>query len=121
MIKQLNFVGLVVEDLDNAVDFFTKKLGLTVNSKMMEAGAFTAFALDGGAAFAVVAGIPDAPDLRVSTDLSFVVDDADKKYEQWKANGVEMVTPVHDMPFGRTFLFRTPDGHPLRAYQPVAS
>jgi hypothetical protein len=29
-----------------------------------------------------------------------------------------MIDEPIDQPFGRTFLFRTPDGHFLRAYQP---
>lgn len=46
--------------------------------------------------------------------LGLVVDDVDAAYAQWQTDRVEMVCPPNDQPFGRTFLFRTPDGHVLR-------
>ena len=50
-----------------------------------------------------------------------LVEDVDGVYSQWQAAGVEMLGEPHDMPFGRTVLCRTPDGHVLRIYsQPSA-
>ncbi len=47
-------------------------------------------------------------------DAAMFVEDIDTLHAKWQANGVEMVTGIMQMPFGRTFLFRTPDGHVLR-------
>ncbi|MBW8009691.1 MAG: hypothetical protein FVQ83_00430 [Chloroflexi bacterium] len=42
--------------------------------------------------------------------------DADEFYKELQVAGVELVSEPRDIPWGRTFLFRAPDGHQLRAY-----
>jgi uncharacterized glyoxalase superfamily protein PhnB len=40
------------------------------------------------------------------------VDDADRYYDELKAKGVEMLSPISDKPWGmREFGLRTPEGH----------
>ena len=116
MIKQLNFAGLTVKDVAKATEFYTNRLGLKAVQE--QPGEYTMFAPGGDTMFAVLSGIPDA-DVTQSFDAAFVVEDVDATHKAWKEAGVEMVTEPHDMPFGRTFLIRTPDGHVLRAYTPA--
>ncbi|MGQ0571904.1 MAG: VOC family protein [Armatimonadota bacterium] len=117
-VKQLNFVGLVVKDVTKATDFYTKTLGLKTIPEMSQPGVFTPFALNGGAMFGVFNAV-EIPSITQPYEIAFEVDDVDAVYRQWKAAGVDIVSEPHDMPFGRTFHIRTPDGHILRAYKSV--
>jgi predicted enzyme related to lactoylglutathione lyase len=117
----MTFLGLVVKDVAAATEFYTQKLGLKVNEKESIPNAFTQFATDGGAIFGLVSGF-EQEGVNQTFDTALLVTDVDATYHQWQAAGVEMVGEPHDMPFGRTFLCRTPDGHVLRVYsQPSAS
>jgi predicted enzyme related to lactoylglutathione lyase len=116
MINQVNYLGVVVQDLAAATAFYRGTLGLPVDEPGSVSGQFTLFKLDGGAMLGLQAwteipgGQPFEP--------AFLVDDIDATYAAWRASDVEMIDEPNDQPFGRTFLFRTPDGHVLRAYQP---
>ncbi len=116
-IKRASFVGFVVKDVAKATEFYTDKLGLTPIAEQSQPGVFTPFALDGGAAFGVFDAI-EVPGITQPYEVAFEVDDVDAACRKWKAAGVEIVSEPHDMPFGRTFHIRTPDGHILRAYKP---
>jgi len=115
MINQVNYLGIVVQDLAAAAAFYRDTLGLPVDESASIPGQFTQFKLDGGAVLGlqswteIPGGQPFEP--------AFLVDDIDATYAAWKARGVELIDEPNDQPFGRTFLFRTPDGHVLRAYQ----
>ena len=119
MVQQLNFVGLVVKDVEQATEFYTKKLGLKAVTEESVPGEFTIFGTE-GAMLAVMNGISDLPGDKATFEAGLQVADTDKTYAEWKANGVDVIGEPHDMPFGRTFLFRTPDGHVLRAWTPAA-
>jgi predicted enzyme related to lactoylglutathione lyase len=116
MVNGANYLGIVVKDLAAATAFYRDTLGVPVNEEESIPGAFTQFRLAGGAILALQAQT-EAPG-RPPFEPALLVDDVDAVYTAWKAKGVEMLDEPHDKPFGRTFLFRTPDGHVLRAYQP---
>jgi len=116
-VRAVKFVGLVVKDVAKATEFYTGKLGLKAIEEQSQPGVFTPFALDGGAMFGVFNAI-EVPAITQAYEVAFEVDDVDAAYRKWKAAGVEIVSEPHDMPFGRTFHIRTPDGHILRAYKP---
>ena len=116
MITQASYIGIVVEDLASATAFYRDRLGLTVNEAESIPGAFTQFELEGGALLALQAQT-EAPG-RPAYEPGLLVDDVDATYKAWREGGVEVLEEPQDKPFGRTFLFRTPDGHVLRAYGP---
>lgn len=121
MNTQMTFLGLVVKDVAAATEFYTQKLGLTVNEKESIPNLFTQFTTDGGAIFGLVGGF-EQEGVSQNFDTALLVADVDATYNQWQTAGVEMLGEPHDMPFGRTFLCRTPDGHVLRIYsQPSAN
>ena len=115
MISKANYLGIVVRDLAAATAFYRDTLGLSVDEAESIPGRFIQFKLDGGAILALQAdtAIPGGQDF----EPALLVEDADASYAQWRANGVEMIDQPTDMPYGRTFLFRTPEGQVLRAYQ----
>ena len=114
MIQQFPFLGLVVKDINAATAYYQEKLGLTINEKESIPNFYTQFELDGGGAtLSLLTGF-EQEGIEQNFDAALYVDDIDAAYSQWQAAGVEMLGEPRDMPFGRTFLFRTPDGHVLR-------
>ncbi len=118
--SQMNFLGLVVNDLNAATTFYTQNLGLKVNQAESVPNMYTQFETNGGAIFGLLlrGGFEQegVKGVNQTFDMALLVDDIDATFAQWQANGVEMLNQPHDMPFGRTFLCRTPDGHVLRLY-----
>ena len=115
MKTNLNFFGIVVKDLAAMTHFFTDVLGYELNSAA-SMPVYSQLQSDGGATIGMFADY-EMPDVQ-QVDPAFAVDDIDQTYADWQASGVEMVTAIKDMPFGRTFLFRTPEGHILRVWKP---
>lgn len=115
MIKQMNYLGIVVKDIAAATAFYCDTLGITVDEAESTPGYFTQFKLDGGAILALQTNTISPDNLAFVPGL--LVDDVDATYATWQAKGVQMIDEPNDKPFGRTFLFRTPEGHVLRAYQ----
>lgn len=119
MIQQMAWLGLVVKDIDVATQYYTEKLGLTVDEKESIPHIYTQFNLNGGGAMLALVNRDDVKqEFDQSFDTALVVADADAAYTQFKAKGVELLGEPVDAPFGRTFLFRTPDGHVLRVLRP---
>ena len=116
MITQSNYLGIVVNDLPAATAYYRDTLGLTVDEAASIPGAFTQFKLNGDAILALQAE-SEAPN-RPPFEPALMVDDIDATYADWQERGVDLLDEPNDKPFGRTFLFRTPDGHVLRAWQP---
>lgn len=115
-VQKMDFLALIVEDIPQATKFYRDTLGFTVDSEKSVPNVYTQFQLEGDTIFALMASYPEEG-INAGFDAALVVDDADARYAEWQASGVELLTEPIDMPFGRTFLFRTPDGHVLRAYQ----
>jgi predicted enzyme related to lactoylglutathione lyase len=108
----MTYVILTSSDLPRARSFFTERLGLTTEED--QADSFSQFTTREGTPWAIMqAGEREAAGYQVYLR----VDSADAAHDAWRARGVEIVTPPHDEPFGRTFSFRDPDGHVLHAYQ----
>ena len=114
MIQQANYMGIVVDDLDAATTFYRDTLGVPVNEEAGIPGAYVQFDLEGGAVLSLQAQTALAGNPPFEPAL--MVEDADAAYTAWKERGVELLEEPNDMPFGRTFTFRTPAGHVLRAY-----
>lgn len=117
MKTNLNFLGIVVKDLPAMTKYFTDVLGYELDAVNNIPG-FSKFKAAGGAQIGMYSDY-EMSDVQ-QLDPAFALDDIDQTYADWQANGVEMVTEIKDMPFGRTFLFRTPEGHILGAWKPAA-
>ena len=111
---QCNFIGLLVDDVQKATAFYRDQLGFPVNEAESTPGIFTQFALAGETTVGLMARHIGPTGQQIEPGL--LVEDADAIYAQWQAQGIELIEEPNDRPFGRTFLFRTPDGHIWRVY-----
>lgn len=116
MIQQMNWLGLVVKDIEAATAFYRDKLGLVVDEAESQPGIYTQFKLNGGGA--ILALVNERVGVDQSFDAGLLAPDVDAAYRELQAAGVELLSEPVDMPFGRTFLLRTPDGHVLRVFRP---
>ena len=117
----LGYVIVYVDDLNKSKAFYAEALGLTV----VEAHSGPTFVTLKGESGAAV-GLQDNATSELppkfegqpgSVELSFEVEDVDATWKRWKANGVDMVTEPMDLPFGRYFMAKDPEGHYLSAYR----
>lgn len=113
-IQQMAFLGLVTKDINASTEYYQDVLGLPVNEKESIPDFYTQFDLNGGASLGLITGFEDES-IQQNFDSALIVEDVDAAYEKWLKAGVKMLSEPRDMPFGRTFLFETPDGHVLRA------
>jgi predicted enzyme related to lactoylglutathione lyase len=125
-----------VNDQDEALEFYTKKLGMEVRADVTlpEMGDFRWLSVGpvGQPDMAIVLmPIPGPPviddetadQIRVLTAKGFagtvflVTDDCQASYDDLKARGVEFTTPPEERPYGIDTGFRDPSGNAFRLTQ----
>ena len=117
----LDFIILYVSDMDKVKAFYIDILDLSV-VKEASGPNFITLRSGGGAMLGLQdkAGAQFAPRDEThsgSVELSFSVDDVDATWKHWKENGVEVLSDPTDLPFGRYFIAKDPEGHYLSAYR----
>ena len=127
---------LWVHDQDEALDFYTKKLGMEVRSDVTlpEMGDFRWLTVSppGQEDVAIVLmAIPRPPVMDPATadqvrslmakgfagTVFLTTDDAHASYEELKGRGVEFTEPPEDRPYGIDSGFRDPSGNSIRLTQ----
>ncbi len=136
MLKQLTVAGVWVNDQDEALTFYTEKLGLELRSDVTvpEMGGFRW----------VTVGVPGQEDVAISLlaipgppvfdsetkeqiealvakgatgGLFFTTDDVQGTYEELKSRGVEFQQEPTEQPYGVDAGFRDPFGNQMRMAQ----
>jgi catechol 2,3-dioxygenase-like lactoylglutathione lyase family enzyme len=101
--------GLAVTDVPAAIDFYTKKLGFFLAFTDGDPVDFAGVNL-GNVQIFLQKGEPDPKGCTVW----FLVDDADVLFEYQRANGVEVLQPPTDQPYGiRNYAIRDLHGYTL--------
>ena len=117
----LGFVILYVRDMAASRAFYADALGMTVVPEV-SGPAFVTLRGEGGSFLALqdkaTAIFPpkDEPG-NGGVELSFAVDDVDATWRRWQQQGVTLVTEPQDLPFGRYFMARDPEGYYLSVYR----
>jgi predicted enzyme related to lactoylglutathione lyase len=117
----LGFVILYVRDMDKVKAFYTDLLDMTV-VEAISGPTFVTLRPTSGSLVALqdksAARFPPKDEEQSgSVELSFEVEDVDGTWKRWKENGVAMVSEPTDLPFGRYFLAKDPEGHYLSVYR----
>lgn len=112
-------LGLYVQDVEKAKDFYTEFLGMKLIPEFsspsfvfLQPREGTPIALQDVAA--LPPGVPAQPG---GFELNLEVEDVDAAWQEWKAKGVEVLTEVTDMGAGRFFRAKDPEGHVLSVFQ----
>jgi catechol 2,3-dioxygenase-like lactoylglutathione lyase family enzyme len=137
MLKQLTNVQVWVHDQDEALAFYTEKLGLELRDDVTvpELGNFRWLTV----------GVPGQPDVAITlmtvpgppvfdeetreqiktlmskgaaTGLFFTADDVRATYDELKARGVDFQQEPIQQPYGIDAGFRDPSGNQMRMIQP---
>ena len=140
MLKQLTHVQVWVTDQDEALQFYTEKLGMELredvtvpemgNFRWLSVGvpgqddvAITLMAIPGPPVFEedTRQKIQDLLSRGASGGLFFTTDDAQKAYEELKSRGVEFTQEPTEQPYGIDAGFRDPSGNHFRMMEPPRS
>lgn len=117
----LGYIVLYVRDMSKAKAFYMELLGAEFLEKD-SSPTFISLRPTGGS----LIGLQDKATSRLaparetesgSVELSFEVDDVDHTWKHWKEKGVELLTEPVDLPFGRYFLAKDPEGNYLSIYR----
>ena len=136
MLKQLTHVNVWVHDQDEALSFYTQKLGMEIRDDvtLAEMGDFRWLTVgpagqpDVALALMAVPGAPVFDDETADSvkalvakgaalGLFFSTDDCRATYEELKGRGVEFTEEPSDRPYGVDAGFRDPSGNSIRLVQ----
>lgn len=114
----IHHVTIFVRDQDASIRFYVDMLGFNLagEARFDSGGRWVAVAPpDGSTLLALVTPAPDADDYALvgkSRDVTFVTEDVETKYVDWRARGVEFLHPPITPIWGGTYTtFRDPDGN----------
>ena len=115
MIKAVKFVSIPVKDQNQALDFYTKKLGFKIMTDQPFDGKqrWIELGVNGGDT-KVVLFTPDGHQDRIGTfsNVVFVSDDVEKTYNELSARGVQEVQqPPVKASWGTSSVFKDQDGN----------
>jgi catechol 2,3-dioxygenase-like lactoylglutathione lyase family enzyme len=135
MLKQLTTVQVWVHDQDEALAFYTEKLGLELRDDVTvsELGNFRwlTVGVPGQDVAIVLMAVPGPPVFDeqtrdqinalvakgAATGLFFSTDDIDSTYQELKGRGVEFQQEPTQQPYGIDTGFRDPSGNQMRVAQ----
>lgn len=117
----LGFVILYVDDVEKTKAFYTELVDMSVIEEL-SGPHFVTMRPSGGSLVALqdnaTAIFPPKDEKQAgSVELSFEVDDVDGTWQRWKDNGVELLSDPTDLPFGRYFIAKDPEGHYISIYR----
>lgn len=115
MIKAVKFVSIPVRDQDQALEFYTKKLGFNIaTDQPMGPGQQRWIELKiPGADTRVVLFTADGHQDRIGTftGVSFTTDNVEKTHADYVARGVEFTEGPTKQPWGTYAIFKDVDGN----------
>jgi catechol 2,3-dioxygenase-like lactoylglutathione lyase family enzyme len=118
-------VRYMVEDVDAAVDFYTKHFGFTVGTNAPPAFADVVRdnlrLLLSGPKSSAGRPMPDGrnPEPGGWNRIEFVVDDIAAEVERLRAEGVHFRNDIVTGPGGKQILLEDPSGNPIELFQPA--
>ncbi len=114
MIKAVKFVSIPVRDQDQAVSFYTEKLGFQIltDQPFDDKQRWIELRIPGSETKVVLFTPPGHED-RIGSfcNVTFMTDDIDRTYQELKDRGVEFAAPPTKQLWGQFAKFRDVDGN----------
>ena len=114
MIKAVKFVSIPVRDQDQAVGFYTEKLGFQIltDQPFDDKQRWIELRIPGSET-KVVLFTPSGHEERIGSfsNVTFMTDDMDRTYQELKDRGVVFTAAPSQQPWGRFATFRDVDGN----------
>ncbi|MGW5239278.1 VOC family protein [Monashia sp. NPDC004114] len=116
-------VRYIVEDVQSAIDFYTRHLGFEVN--MSAAPAFADVVrgplrvLLSGPSSSGARATPEDLNLPGRNRIHLILEDLDAEIDRLRAAGLSFRTEVVSGPGGRQILLADPDGNLIELFQPA--
>ena len=114
MIKAVKFVSIPVRDQDQAVSFYTEKLGFQIltDQPFDDKQRWIELRIPGSET-KVVLFTPPGHEARIGSfsNVTFMTDDIDRTYLELKERGVAFTAPPTRQPWGRFATFQDSDGN----------
>lgn len=122
----ISVVTLIVDDVDRAVDFYTKKLGWekTMDVPMGENGRWVTVApSESQTAFTLSKDAPDSRPQKAGgfTGVILETDDVFQTCEKLKKAGVEFTDEPRNEPWGGWAMMKDSEGNELGLHSPVTA
>lgn len=115
MIKTVWSVTFYVSDLERAAKFYEETLGL---EKKYEYASYVGFECGGVEIGLIPRAKKDRGISPTSPSVEFLVDNADKAYNELRSKGAKFTKTLHDEPWGgKQATFTDPDGNTLEIVQ----
>ncbi len=114
MLKRLKFVSIPVRNQDQALAFWTRKIGFQVatDQPMGNGQRWIELRIPGGQT-GIALFTPPGHETRIGTfqGISFAVDDLEQVHKELVARGVDFVQPPKKESWGTSAIFKDPDGN----------
>jgi catechol 2,3-dioxygenase-like lactoylglutathione lyase family enzyme len=120
-------VRYMVDDVDNAVDFYTTHFGFTLRSSAAPAFADVVRGnlrlLLSGPTSSAGRPMPDGrtPEPGGWNRMHFIVDDIDAEVDRLRSAGVKFRNDIISGPGGQQILLEDPAGNPIELFQPAGT
>ena len=110
---------LRVQDMEKERRFYHEALGFPIDEAQSDPH-FVMLKTAGPAWLALedVSNQPEKAAPAGSVEIGLIVEDVDRVWQEWKAQGVKLLTQPADLPFGRAFDACDPEGHCLTVFKP---
>ena len=116
MIRGISLASIPVRDQEQALQFYTEKLGFRIltDQEFSEKRRWIELSIP-GAETGVVLFTPQGHEDRIGTFVhtSWEVDNIDKTYNELLGRGVEFTGPPQKQPWGTFVILKDPDGNQI--------
>ena len=116
--KKIGYVAVFVSDMDRAVEFYEKKLGIPVKARSDEFPVWVEMATE-GVTLALNSAAPEL--VKRPVGITFMVSDLQGLYDRMQGQGVRFSAPPERQPWGGvTASVLDPDGNEIGLLEDMA-